>query len=177
MKPSADKLEEIFRLQRELNDKTFAKGHDAKHPYFVHFDSSPTIKHDYSFSFVCQLAWHHPIRQYWIGKFMQACFAEIGEMHETTAWKWWRPVEAVVGVDLPSTLDGTASRTQQNARIEGIDTLHFLVSLFLLMGLDAKGAHEMYVGKHKVNEQRQESGYTEKKADDTHVQPSQHTGL
>lgn len=163
--PMPNKLEEIFKLQRELNDKTFAKGHEKEHPFFF---VEPRLGW-YTFSEVCALPWEHPLRQYWIGKFMQACIAEIGEMHETTAWKWWRGIEDTVGGD-------KAGETLQNARVEGIDALHFIISLFLLMGLNAAGAFEMYVGKHKVNQERQDSGYVDKTADDTHIEPGQ-TGL
>jgi len=191
-------LKRIFDLQRELNDKTFAKQQEAKHPYFIRFSAEPVVDHDYSFSDVCSLPWSHPLRQYWIGRFMQACIAEIGEMHETTAWKWWRPIEAIVGTEdsdderisttkhnsvtadiervLPIGMERSQQieknrETLQNARVEGIDALHFLVSLLMLLGLDAEGTIDVYTGKHRVNEQRQDSGYTEKLADDTHITP------
>ncbi len=155
-----DKLEKIFEEQRALNNKTFHKQHEAKQPFMHHFGGSE-LGPGYSFSQVCELEWTDPLRQYWIGKFMQAITAEVGELHETTAWKWWRPLEAMLTGD-----------SRQNARVEAIDILHFLISLFMLMGIDAQGVLEIYQGKNKVNHDRQDSGYVEKTADDTHIHPT-----
>ena len=47
-----------------------------------------------------------------------------------------------------------------------VDLMHFLTSLALAAGLSADEFHRLYTAKHRVNEQRQESGYSRQTKDE-----------
>lgn len=168
-----DMLETIFKLQSDLNDKTLKKAVDRNHPYAGVVGECLS-----SFKQVCRLPWHDRIKQHWVKNYAQAVMSELGELHETIGWKWWREIQDQVGTTSYGELEANEKhdKTLQNARVECIDMLHFLVSLMMLVGLDAKGTYDMYVDKHQVNVLRQDSGYHEKTEDDTHIAPKSETG-
>jgi dimeric dUTPase (all-alpha-NTP-PPase superfamily) len=117
--PSPDKLDEIFRLQRELNLRI---GVDT-----VNMNESE--------------------RQQWVLNYCRAMSQEIAELTDCVPWKWWARYQ---------TFD------RQNARVEIVDLVHFLVSLAQVMQLTPDDVFEAYTRKHAVNVARQESGYTAK---------------
>ena len=117
--PSPDKLDEIFRLQRELNLRI---GVDT-----VNMNESE--------------------RQQWVLNYCRAMSQEIAELTDCVPWKWWARYQ---------TFD------RQNARVEIVDLVHFLVSLAQVMELTPDDVFEAYTKKHAVNVARQESGYTTK---------------
>ena len=69
---------------------------------------------------------------------------EAKELDAELLWKWWSKDKI----------------NMQNIRVEIVDIMHFLVSLALAAGLTAEEFHRLYTAKHKVNEQRQEQGYS-----------------
>ena len=122
-----DKLDQIFKLQRELNDRIGL-------PLFS--------------------AMNEDIRIGWVLRFSRAMGQELAELVDSTPWKWWAKYQKF-DID--------------NARIEVVDMLHFLVSLAQVLGLTADDLFDLYAKKHKVNQKRQDSGYSRKTKDDKHV--------
>ena len=90
--------------------------------------------------------------QQWILKFSIALGQENAELIDSTPWKWWAKYQ---------TFD------KQNARVEIVDLLHFVVSLAQVVGMNADDVFELYVKKHKVNQIRQDKGYLIKDHSDT----------
>ncbi|MFT5240317.1 MAG: dimeric dUTPase (all-alpha-NTP-PPase superfamily) [Candidatus Promineifilaceae bacterium] len=87
----------------------------------------------------------------WVLNYCRAMSQELAELTDSVPWKWWAKYQ---------TFD------KQNARVEIVDMLHFLVSLAQVMGMSAEDVHELYMKKHDVNVQRQDSGYTVKDESD-----------
>lgn len=54
----------------------------------------------------------------------------------------------------------------QNARVEVVDMLHFLVSLAQVLGMSAQDFYDAYAKKNHINHNRQDSGYVEKDEND-----------
>lgn len=123
MSESTDALEEMFRLQAELNRRI---GVDTEH--------MPEEK-----------------QPEWILNYCRAMSQETAELIDSVPWKWWAKYQ---------TYD------KQNARIEVIDLFHFLISLAQVVGLNASDVRDLYVKKHRLNQQRQDSGYHVKDAKD-----------
>ena len=117
--PSRDKLDEIFRLQRELNLR-------------IGVDTANMNEAE---------------RQQWVLNYCRAMSQEIAELTDCVPWKWWAKYQ---------TFD------RQNARVEIVDLVHFLVSLAQVMELTPDDVFEAYTKKHAVNVARQDSGYTTK---------------
>jgi dimeric dUTPase (all-alpha-NTP-PPase superfamily) len=94
-------------------------------------------------------------RTKWILNYSRAMTQEIAELTDSVPWKWWAKYQ---------TFD------QQNARVEIVDLLHFLISMAQVAGLSADEVFEAYTKKHAVNLNRQESGYTTKdESDNKHI--------
>lgn len=87
----------------------------------------------------------------WILNYCRAMSQEIAELTDSVPWKWWAKYQ---------TYD------VQNARIEIVDLFHFLISLAQVSGMTADDVFNLYVKKHRVNHQRQDSGYAEKDEND-----------
>jgi dimeric dUTPase (all-alpha-NTP-PPase superfamily) len=119
-----DKLEEIFRLQKELNLRI---GMDPEG-----LDEAGQIQ--------------------WLLNYARAMSQEIAELTDCVPWKWWARYQ---------TFD------RQNARVELVDLLHFLVSAAQVLGMDADSFFQAYCRKQKINLQRQDQGYTRKDPEDT----------
>lgn len=83
----------------------------------------------------------------WIQKLCRAMSQEIAELTDSVPWKWWSKHQKL---DL------------QNAKVEVIDLLHFLISTAQALGMNADDVFEAYEKKHQVNIQRQQSGYSTK---------------
>lgn len=74
----------------------------------------------------------------------RAIIHEAVELEDELGWKWWKTAK---GVD------------SARAKEEAIDVLHFLLSLFIKLGMDAKEVEEAYRRKWHVNMDRQNKGY------------------
>ena len=91
-------------------------------------------------------------RPQWLLQYCRAMSQEIAELTDCVPWKWWAKYQ---------TFD------RQNARVEIVDLLHFLISLAQVLGMSADDVYDAYVKKNEVNFQRQESGYTVKDEEDS----------
>ena len=83
----------------------------------------------------------------WLLNYARAIQQEAAELTDSVPWKWWAQYQKV---DL------------QNARVEVIDLMHFVVSAAQVLGLDAEEFHRLYTAKHAVNHARQDAGYAKK---------------
>lgn len=89
--------------------------------------------------------------QQWIRNYVLALSQESAELIDSTVWKWWSKYQ---------TFD------RQNAKVEVVDMLHFLVSLMQVLCMNAADVYDCYTQKWQVNQARQDSGYTEKDDED-----------
>ena len=87
----------------------------------------------------------------WLLKYSRAMSQEIAELIDSVPWKWWANYQEF---------------DRQNARVEVVDLFHFLISSAQVLGMTADDVFELYVKKHEVNKNRQDSGYTEKDESD-----------
>ena len=90
-------------------------------------------------------------RQEWVLNYSRALSQELAELIDSVPWKWWANYQTF---DL------------QNARVEVVDMVHFLVSIAQVLGMSADDVYNIYLQKNKVNFQRQDSGYSEKDEED-----------
>ncbi len=88
----------------------------------------------------------------WVLNYTRAMNQEIAELIDSVPWKWWAKYQEL---------------DTQNAKVEIVDMLHFLVSLAQVMGMDAEELYRLYKGKHEINHQRQDTGYTAKDPHDS----------
>lgn len=86
-------------------------------------------------------------RQMWLLQYSRAMSQEVAELIDCVPWKWWAKYQ---------TFDA------QNARVEVVDLFHFLISAAQVLGMSADQLFEAYAKKHRVNLDRQDSGYTVK---------------
>jgi dimeric dUTPase (all-alpha-NTP-PPase superfamily) len=91
-------------------------------------------------------------RQQWVLNYCRAMSQEIAELTDSVPWKWWARYQKF---------------DKQNARVEVVDLLHFLISLAQVLGMSADDVYEAYTKKHRVNVARQDSGYTTKDEHDS----------
>jgi dimeric dUTPase (all-alpha-NTP-PPase superfamily) len=77
---------------------------------------------------------------------------EIAELVDSVPWKWWAKYQKF---------------DEQNARVEVVDLLHFLVSTAQILGMSADDIYEAYCKKNSINHRRQESGYVTKDENDS----------
>jgi dimeric dUTPase (all-alpha-NTP-PPase superfamily) len=91
-------------------------------------------------------------RQQWVLNYCRAMSQEIAELTDSVPWKWWAKYQ---------TFD------KQNARVEVVDLMHFLISLALVLEMTPDDFFAAYTKKHQVNVNRQETGYAVKDADDS----------
>ena len=135
-----DKLEDIFKLQAKLNDRVF-----AKHNICGAHDEPVTME-EIAAEANSSDNWFGPnhLPNIWLRNYLRALQEEGKELEAELLWKWWSKDQI----------------NMQNIRVEIVDIMHFLVSLALAAGLTAEEFHRLYTAKHKVNEQRQEQGYS-----------------
>ena len=88
----------------------------------------------------------------WVLNYCRAMSQELAELTDSVPWKWWAKYQQF---------------DAQNARVEVVDMLHFLISLAQVLGLSADDVFAAYVKKNEVNLRRQDSGYIEKDAHDS----------
>ncbi len=118
-----DKLEEIFKMQYELNRR-------------IGIDSSNLSDED---------------KIKWTLNYSRALAQENSELVDSLPWKWWAKYQKF---DI------------QNARVEVVDMLHFLVSMAQVLGMTADDFYQAYTKKNQVNHNRQDSGYVKKDEND-----------
>jgi dimeric dUTPase (all-alpha-NTP-PPase superfamily) len=122
-----DKLDELFRLQKELNKRIG-----------VHTDRMTEAE-----------------RQQWLLNYSRAMGQEVAELTDCVPWKWWAKYQQF---------------DKQNARVEIVDLFHFVISAAQVMEISSAELFEAYAKKHRVNLDRQESGYTAKdESDNKHI--------
>ncbi len=83
----------------------------------------------------------------WILNYARALQQETSELVDCVPWKWWAHYQKM---DL------------QNARVELIDIIHFVLSIAQVLGMSAEDIFEIYKKKNEVNHHRQDTGYTSK---------------
>lgn len=88
----------------------------------------------------------------WVLNYCRAMSQEIAELTDSIPWKWWAKYQKF---------------DRQNARVEVVDLLHFLISVAEILGMSADDVFEYYTAKNKVNFQRQDSGYRSKDEEDS----------
>src|SRR5713101_8106337 len=103
-----DKLEEIFRLQENLNQR-------------IGVDTARMTDEQ---------------RQQWVLNYCRAMSQEIAELTDSVPWKWWAKYQKF---------------DKQNARVEIVDSLHFLISLAQVLEMNPDDVYDAYTKKHKVN--------------------------
>ena len=86
-------------------------------------------------------------RTKWVLHMVRAMQQELAELTDSVPWKWWAKYQKF---DI------------QNARVEAVDLLHFLLSLFMILGMTPDDVFGMYYQKHLVNVKRQQDGYAVK---------------
>ena len=91
----------------------------------------------------------------WILNYTRAMTQELAELTDSVPWKWWAKYQKF---------------DEQNARVEVVDLLHFLISMAQVLGMSADDVFQAYMKKNEVNFKRQDSGYTQKdNADSKHI--------
>jgi len=138
MPEGVDKLEEIFALQSQLNDGIFKK-QDIRDR-----DGNVLTMEAIGEALAREDLGPNGLPNLWLRNYLTALQAESEEVGQDLLWKWWSKDR----IDL------------QNIRVEIVDLMHFLTSLALVAGLSAEEFHRLYTMKHKVNQDRQESGYS-----------------
>lgn len=118
-----DKLEEIFKMQFELNKRI---GIDTSG-----MDEAEKVK--------------------WTLNYSRAMQQENAELIDSVPWKWWAKYQKF---------------DEQNARVEVVDMLHFLVSMAQVLGMTADDFYNAYAKKNNINHNRQDSGYAKKDESD-----------
>ena len=88
----------------------------------------------------------------WILNYTRAMTQEMAELTDSVPWKWWAKYQKF---------------DEQNARVEVVDLLHFLISMAQVLGMSADDVFAAYVKKNEVNVKRQETGYVAKDHDDS----------
>ncbi|MCY3021262.1 MAG: dUTPase [Planctomycetota bacterium] len=139
-----DKLRDIFTLQGELNDGIFKKqgirGPDGK--VLTMAAIRKALERGESGP--------NGLPNLWLRNYLRALQSEAAELDQELLWKWWSKDR----IDL------------QNIRVEIVDLMHFLTSLALAAGLSADDFHRLYTAKHRVNQERQQKGYSKKTKDE-----------
>jgi dimeric dUTPase (all-alpha-NTP-PPase superfamily) len=133
-----DKLDQLFTLQSELNDRIFAKK-DIRDREGKILTMATLIAEAQQ----GEIGPNTKVNE-WLGKYQQALDDEGRELKEELLWKWWSKDH----------LD------MQNIRVEIIDQLHFWMSLALTAGMDADTVFKIYMQKNAVNHARQDNNYS-----------------
>ena len=87
----------------------------------------------------------------WLNDYIAAASNELEELRDCTFWKHW----------CQEAKDGRRYELHdlQNARVEVVDLLFFLISLAQCVGLGAEDLCNLYKQKLEVNHRRQETSY------------------
>ncbi len=87
----------------------------------------------------------------WTLNYIRALGQEMAELTDSVPWKWWAKYQKL---DI------------QNAKVEVVDMMHFLISISQVLGMTADDFHQAYLKKNAINHNRQDSGYAVKDEDD-----------
>ena len=133
-----DKLEELFQMQTELNNKIF-----RKHGLTI---ASGALSSEalYMLSRFGLSQGPNSTVNIWLKNFLDALDDESSELRKELLWKWW----------------SNDKLNMQNIRVEIIDILHFWISLAITAGLNADEVMRLYRKKNGINHDRQEQGYS-----------------
>ena len=133
-------LEDIFRMQLELNDYVFKKNNlKNKSGDALNMQAIITAVKNEDMMV-------NDLPNKWLVNYSKAMKEELSELDEELLWKWWSKDE----IDM------------QNIRVELIDILHFLISAMMCAGLTAEKVFDIYQQKHAVNIKRQDMDYNKK---------------
>ena len=133
-------LEDIFRMQLELNDYVFKKNNlKNKSGDVLNMQTIITAVKNEDMMV-------NDLPNKWLVNYSKAIKEELSELDEELLWKWWSKDE----IDM------------QNIRVELIDILHFLISAMMCAGLTAEKVFDIYQQKHAVNIKRQDMDYNKK---------------
>lgn len=142
---SSDKLDRLFAMQTELNDRIFTKK-DLRDREGKTLKMATLIESARK----GELGPNTEVNE-WLGKYLTALDDEGRELREELLWKWWSKDK----------LD------MQNIRVEIVDQLHFWISLALTSGMDANMVFDAYMQKNAINHQRQEKDYSRDNKDES----------
>ena len=133
-------LEDIFKMQLELNDYVFKKNNIKNN-----LDDNLTMQAIMSAAKNKKIM-VNDLPNKWLVKYSKAMKEELCELDDELLWKWWSKDK----IDM------------QNIRVELIDILHFLVSAMMCAGLNAEKVFDIYKQKHAANIKRQVNDYNKK---------------
>ena len=108
-----------------------------------------------------------PHKQDWLFQLNWALHDECQELANSCHWKWWSKE-----VKENPELMFKGIRDLGNAKIEAIDILHFLISIFQVLDMTPEDVLEIYKAKHAKNVLRQDNGYdieTKNEADNEEI--------
>ena len=125
MKQRSVQLEELFKLQKEFNDRVTRGGVDQ------FLNGNVSLQE----------------RNKWLLRNARAMIHEIIEVENECLWKWWTKDK---DIDL------------KHIQVEIIDLWHFLLSLTMVSGMDAKQMFQLYKKKLALNHKRLDGGYSKK---------------
>ncbi|MDR1456586.1 MAG: dUTPase [Puniceicoccales bacterium] len=101
---------------------------------------------------VCPETFSNAERITWVLNYTRALQQEVAELIDSLPWKWWAKYQKF---DL------------QNARVEVVDLLHFLLAIAQALGMSSEDVYNAFLKKNAVNHARQDSGYESKNAEDS----------
>ena len=133
-------LEDIFKMQLELNDYVFKKN-NLKDKSGNHLNMQSII-----IAAEKEEMMVNDLPNEWLVNYSKAIKEELLELDDELLWKWWSKDK----IDM------------QNIRVELIDILHFLVSAMMCAGLSAEKVFDIYRQKHAINIKRQDTEYNKK---------------
>ena len=133
-------LEDIFKMQLELNDYVFKKN-NLKDKSGNHLNMQSIIVAAEKEEIMV-----NDLPNEWLVNYSKAIKEELLELDDELLWKWWSKDK----VDM------------QNIRVELIDILHFLISAMMCAGLNAEKVFDIYRQKHAINIKRQDTEYNKK---------------
>jgi dimeric dUTPase (all-alpha-NTP-PPase superfamily) len=133
-------LEDIFKMQLELNDYVFKKN-NLKDKSGNHLNMQSIIVAAEKEEIMV-----NDLPNEWLVNYSKAIKEELLELDDELLWKWWSKDK----VDM------------QNIRVELIDILHFLISAMMCAGLSAEKVFDIYRQKHAINIKRQDTEYNKK---------------
>jgi len=133
-------LEDIFKMQLELNDYVFKKN-NLKDKSGNNLNMQSIIVAAEKEEMMV-----NDLPNEWLVNYSKAIKEELLELDDELLWKWWSKDK----IDI------------QNIRVELIDILHFLVSAMMCAGLSAEKVFDIYRQKHAINIKRQDTEYNKK---------------
>ena len=137
--PLGDRLARLFELQKGLTDLLASK---SKGPL-----GDRKSVNDFSYPFdqsqVWTKEWYRALKEMTLGLMM-----ECSEMMDWLPWKHWK-----LGEDL------NVAEVRKEVAIETIDILHFLINMWVMLGLNWDDVVALYEVKNAENRRRAEGGY------------------